>query len=166
MASKTIEIDHGRPTEMAFRSLIRTLGLLKRVMEPHFARFGISGSQWGVLRTLHRAEEEGLGELRLTDLGDRLLIRPASVSGAVDRLQRLGLLARVASTTDQRAKNVSLTSAGRELVWRVLETHAGKIEAVLEGLNEAEQQELHRLLERLGSHLEMMADGRISAGAA
>ena len=124
MAVKTIEIQRGRPTEMAFRSLIRTLGLLKRVMEPHFARFGISGSQWGVLRTLHRAEEDGMAELRLTDLGDRLLIRPASVSGAVDRLQRLGLLARVASTTDQRAKNVNLTSAGRELVRRVLERHA------------------------------------------
>ena len=166
MALETIQMHHTRPTESAFRSLIRTLGLLKRVMEPHFARFGISGSQWGVLRTLHRAEEDGMPQLRPTDLGDRLLIRPASVSGAVDRLVRLGLLARVASTTDQRAKNVSLTTAGRELVKRVLETHAGQIEAVLEGLNDAEQQELHRLLERLGSHLELMADGRLGAGAA
>jgi DNA-binding MarR family transcriptional regulator len=162
MAAKIMQVYRGRPNELAFRSLIRTLGLLKRVMEPHFARFGISGSQWGVLRTLHRAqEEEGLVDLRLTDLGDRLLIRPASVSGAVDRLQRLGLLARAASSTDQRAKNVSLTDAGRELVQRVLECHAEQIEAVLEALSESEQEDLHRLLDRLGIHLEAMADGRL-----
>ena len=79
MAAKIMQLHRGRPNEMAFRSLIRTLGLLKRVMEPHFARFGISGSQWGVLRTLHRAqEEEGLVDLRLIDLGDRLLIRTSA----------------------------------------------------------------------------------------
>src|SRR5437588_12552015 len=82
-------------TEQTCRALLRTLGLLKRVMEPYFARFGISGSQWAVLRTLLRAEAEGRKQLRLTDLGNRLLIRPPSVTGVVDRLQRMGLVARV-----------------------------------------------------------------------
>ena len=60
------------PAEEAFRELIRTLGLLERVMQPYFARHGISGSQWGVLRTLHRAEGDGILGLRQTDLSDRL----------------------------------------------------------------------------------------------
>src|SRR3954463_16027530 len=93
----------------AFRSLVRTFGLLKRVMEPYFARFGISGSQWGVLRALHRAADEGRAQLRLTDLSDRLLIRPPSVTGVIDRLQQAGLVCREASATDQRVKLVSLT---------------------------------------------------------
>src|SRR5215208_6059693 len=95
--------------EGAFRALLRTLGLLKRVMEPYFARFGISGSQWAVLRTLHRAEEEGTAELRLTGLSDRLLIRPPSVTGVVDRLERQGFIERSVAADDQRAKNVRLT---------------------------------------------------------
>src|SRR5690242_17939380 len=76
-------------TERAFRDLVRTIGLLERVMQPQFARFGISGSQWAALRALHRAEQEGHEGLRITDLSDRLLIRPPSVTGVIDRLERI-----------------------------------------------------------------------------
>src|SRR5687768_14705720 len=102
--------------EPAFHALLSTFGLLKRVMEPYFAHFGVSGAQWGVLRTLQRMEDGGQPEPRLTDLGNHLLVRPPSMTGAVDRLQRLGLVRRAASATDQRAKHVSLTPAGRQLV--------------------------------------------------
>lgn len=150
-----------RPTEGAFRELIRTLGLLDRVMQPYFARFGISGSQWGVLRTLHRAGQEGLPGLRLTDLSERLLIRPPSVTGVVDRLERAGLVVRDGSPTDLRVKQVALTPRGRELVERVLAIHAGQMDTVLGGLSLAEQGELYRLLQRLGQHLEsLLARGR------
>src|SRR5262245_56773073 len=118
------------PTENAFRELIRTFGLVERVMQPYFAQFGISGSQWGVLRNLHRAEQEGLPGLRLTDLGDRLLIRPPSVTGAIDRLERAGLVVRDGSPTDLRAKQVGLTSKGRELVERGVTVHEAQIETV------------------------------------
>ena len=144
-------------SEAAFRSLIKTLGLLKRVMEPHFARFGISGSQWSVLRTLHRSEVDGHPALRQTDLGDRLVVRPASVTGVVDRLQRLGLVDRAASNTDHRAKIVSLTDSGRDLVARVLQHHPAQMRRVLDGLNDPEQTQLQRLLDRLSSHLETLA---------
>src|SRR5688572_17243456 len=60
--------------EPAFLALVRTFGLLRRVMEPYFGGFGLSGAQWGVLRTLHRETvESDAKSLRLTDLGDRLL---------------------------------------------------------------------------------------------
>lgn len=145
-----------RPAEGAFRELIRTLGLLERVMQRHFARFGISGSQWGVLKHLHRAEEEGLPGLRLTDLSDRLLIRPPSVTGVVDRLERAGLVIRDGSPTDLRAKQVGLTAQGRRLVGRILAVHGAQIDAVLAGLNADEQGELQRLLSQLGRHLERL----------
>ncbi|PWT83061.1 MAG: hypothetical protein C5B58_07105, partial [Acidobacteria bacterium] len=89
-----------RPAEGTFREMIRTWGLLERIMQTYFARFGISGAQWGVLRNLHRAEQEGLGGLRLTDLSERLLVRPPSVTGVVDRLERAGLVVRDGSPTD------------------------------------------------------------------
>src|SRR3954447_10247686 len=91
--------------EPAFLALVRTFGLLRRVMEPYFARFGLSGAQWGALRTLHRETvDPDKGSLRLTDLGDRLLVRPPSVTGVVDRLQRMGLVDRTTSAEDHRVK--------------------------------------------------------------
>ena len=155
-----IPVNTSRTAEKAFRELIRLFGLLEKVMQPYFARFGISGSQWGVLRTLHRAELEGLSGLRLTDLGDRLLIRPPSVTGIVDRLEKVGLVVRDGSLEDLRAKLVALTDKGRQLVGQVLAVHGEQIEKVLGCLSLTEQERLHRLLTRVGLRLESLLAGR------
>lgn len=147
-----------RTKDIAFRSMVRTLGLLDRVMQPYFARFGITGSQWGLLRALNRAESDGLTGLRLTDLSERLIIRPPSVTGVVDRLQRLGLVVRESVADDLRARQVRLTPKGRHLLQRVLSGHAAQIDAVLGGLTNHDQEEFQRLLAKLNGHLESLAD--------
>ncbi len=154
--AKTWPAPSTRLTDNALREFIRVEGLLERVMQPYFAQFGISGSQWGLLRTLSRAEQEGQPGLRLTDLSDRLLIRPPSVSGAVDRLERAGLVVRDSLVVDHRAKLVGLTPKGRQLIDRILAVHERQIAKVLGGLNWNEQAEFHRLLGRLGQHLESL----------
>lgn|SRR5262245_55438558 len=161
----TLRSKPAAPAEEAFRELIRTLGLLERAMQPYFARYGISGSQWGVLRNLHRAEAEGLIGLRQTDLSERLLIRPPSVTGVLDRLERAGLVSRAGSATDLRTKQVALTAKGRQLVERVLMGHQAQIEAVMAGLRTSEQAELHRLLSQLRQHLEHFLVRGVTANA-
>lgn len=144
--------------EAAFRSLLHTFGLLDRVMHPYFARFGISGAQWGVLRNLHRAEQQNMPALRVTELGRRLIIRPPSVTGIIDRLARDGLVKRESLPADRRVKLVSLTPRGRQRVLQVLSVHGAQIEKILAGLTPDEQADLHRLLERLRRHLESLAE--------
>ena len=142
----------------AFRELLRTYGLVERVMQPYFGRYGISGSQWGVLRNLHRSQLQGAAGLRASDLSERLLIRPPSVTGVLDRLERAGLVARRADPADQRPKLVRLTAAGRLLVERVLAAHGRQIETVLAGLSARDQAHLRHLLARLGQHLENLLE--------
>jgi DNA-binding MarR family transcriptional regulator len=148
-----------QPTDNAFRELIRVFGLVERIMQPYFAQFGISGAQWSVLRNLHRAEQEGHAGLRLTDLSERLLVRPPSVTGVVDRLEKVGLVTRDGVPEDLRAKQVVLTDKGRRILERVLAAHQGQLDAVMSGLSRAEQDELHRLLGKLGRHLTGMLGG-------
>jgi DNA-binding MarR family transcriptional regulator len=148
--------------ERSFRQLIRTYGLVERIMQPYFARFGISGAQWGVLRNLHRAEQEGLSGLRLTDLSQRMLIRPPSVTGIADRLEKVGLIVRRASETDGRAKHVALTAKGRQLVEEVLTVHQAQIARVMGGLTADEQEQLDQLLVQLSEHLVVLAEGTVS----
>jgi DNA-binding MarR family transcriptional regulator len=135
-------------TDRAYQSLLSTLGLLKQAMEPHFARFGISRPQWGVLAVLSRAEEKGQDGLYLHDLGDRLLIRPPSVTGVVD-----GLVTRSKTEGDRRVRRVRLTPGGRALRKRLLAVHAQQIRKVMGGLDAREQAQLAKLLDRLGAHL-------------
>jgi DNA-binding MarR family transcriptional regulator len=137
----------------AYREMIQTFGLMERVMQPYFAGFGISGSQWGVLRVLLRAEEEGKTGLRLSELGDRLLIRPPSVTGLIDRLERANLVTRYASATDLRARQIKLTRAGRLLAEKVLQVHETQLERVQAGLSSAQQADLCRLLAAWQRHL-------------
>lgn len=147
-----------RPPERAFRSLVRTFGLIERVMQPYFARFGISGSQWGVLRALLRAETDGHDGMRVTDLSEKLLIRPPSVTGVVDRLERAGLVLRDTAAEDLRVKRVRLTARGRRVVEQVRAVYADQVDSLLGGLNAAEQSEFQRLLDRISGHLEELLE--------
>jgi len=140
----------------AFRAFVRAQGLFRSVMEPYFSRFGISGAQWGVLRSLQRAEDEGLGRLRLTDLGKRLLVRPPSMSTLVDRLERVGLVSRLRSAEDQRAKEIALTPIGRKLVKRVLRRHPAQVRTVLGGLDRSQVRAFHELMNRFSDHLQSL----------
>ncbi len=146
------------PRENGYRALLRVTGLLDQVMQPYFGRFGISRSQWACLRILHRAELSGEAGLRPVDLGRRLLVRPPSITGLIERLRRLGYVRSNSSVDDGRGKEVRLTARGRELVERVLEVHPAQIAAVMGGLDVAGQQQLNQLLERLAAHLELMVE--------
>lgn len=140
------------------RELVRTFGLFERVMQPYFAGFGISGSQWGVLRHLSIAERQGLAGLRGADLSERLLIRPPSVTGVIERLLKSRLVERVESPGDQRARPVRLTARGRRLVARIQSAHVGQMTAVAGGLSPAKQQKLRSLLAEMGRRLHSMVE--------
>jgi DNA-binding MarR family transcriptional regulator len=147
-----------KPAERGFRALIQLSGLLDRAMQPYFGRHGISRSQWGALRVLQRAERAGSTGIRLVDLGERLFVRPPSISGLIGRMERLGYVVRSASTEDLRSREIRLTQEGRDLIDRILPNHATQINTVMGGLNAQEQERLIPLLERLISHLEDMQE--------
>jgi DNA-binding MarR family transcriptional regulator len=155
--AEAVTVDEG--AHVVFRALVRVSGLVHRVMYPWFVHWGISsGAQWGVMQALRRAERQGQGGLRLSELGDRLLVRPPSVTGVIDRLERSGLVRRSADNADLRAKQVSLTAAGRALLDGSTRGHAARVRKLMEALSPAEQADLARLLQKLGRHMAAVAD--------
>lgn len=148
--------------EQTFRALLSSLGLVRQVREPYLARFGISGSQWGVLRVLHQAESEGKHGLRLTDLGGRLFIQPPSVTAVVDRLERHGLVTRNGSSADLRVRLVHLTAEGRQLVEKLLVEHPDRIQSLFASLTAKELAQLLALLTKLESHLKTLVPGQLN----
>jgi DNA-binding MarR family transcriptional regulator len=123
-------------------------------MEPRFAQFGISPAQWAILRTIHRSESSGAQPPRVTDLSQQLLLRPPSVTGVVNRLERMRMVAKIASRGDLRFRRVRLTESGRQLVNRVLAGHASWVKGLMIGLSRREQVTLSALLSKLSAHLE------------
>ncbi len=71
---------------------------------------GLTFARYQVLGMLRWA-----GPLTLGAVGHRLWITPATVTSAVDRLEKAGLSRRVAHPTDARATLVEITTKGRRL---------------------------------------------------
>jgi DNA-binding MarR family transcriptional regulator len=149
---------HRGPPEIAYSGILRLYGLIQRVMRPYFLEFGLSQSQWAILRILYRAEEEGRTEgLRMVELGQRLLVQPPSVTTLVRRLEKAGLACHAASPHDRRGVQLLLTVEGRELVQRVLLVHRDQIRHIVGGLDDRELNVFCDLLERLNTHLNTAA---------
>lgn len=87
------------------------LARVDEVLEP----FGLTFARFELLALLSFTKE---GELPLGKIGARLQVHPTSITSAVDRLEREGLVARVAHPTDRRTTLASLTPAGRRLTAR------------------------------------------------
>jgi DNA-binding MarR family transcriptional regulator len=145
---------HRGPPEIAYGGILRSFGLIQRVMRPYFLQFGLSQSQWAILRVLYRGEEEGRTEgLRLVELGQRLLVQPPSVTTLVRRLEKAGLVCLAAAPNDRRGVQLTLTAQGRELVQRILLVHRTQIRHVVGGLDDRELSLFCDLIERLNNHL-------------
>ena len=147
--------------EALFHDVLRACGLLRQVQEPYFTRFGISGSQWGILRVLQREELAGNRELPLKTVSERLLIQPPSVTGVVDRLERQGLVKRSSSAKDMRVRHLSLTPRGRDLIACVLEGHPERIRSLFAPIPPEEQRTVLGLLDRLNAHLKSLASASL-----
>ena len=71
-------------------------------------RLGISLPEQDLLSQLSKVG----GEIRMTELADRLFLSKAGVTRMVDRLERRELIARVPTTDDRRAMSAKLTRKG------------------------------------------------------
>lgn len=145
-------------TRTAWLALIRVDGLIRRVSEPHFARYGLSPAQWGVLRSLSRLEESGLPEPRMHELGEALLVQPPSLSATLDRMVRAGLVVREVDPEDQRSRLIAMTGAARELLKHAVPDHLEWVESMMEGLTPAERRRLSGLLDKLSEHMTELID--------
>jgi MarR family 2-MHQ and catechol resistance regulon transcriptional repressor len=90
------------------------------------------------------------GPLTITDIQDKVLLATGSMTAAVDRLERRGLIVRKTIPEDRRAKVLELTREGSRLIEGVYEKHASDLEAAMAVLNPAEKRQLFEALRKLG----------------
>src|SRR5438309_12021057 len=92
------------------------------------------------------------GPLPVNTIGPKVWLTPGSISVAVDRLVKKGLVARKERTNDRRVRQVELTAKGRALITRGFREHAAAMENSMRVLSKKERLTLQRLLKKLGKH--------------
>ena len=123
----------------------RTHALLQEGLEQVLKAYGLSGTQYNVLRILRGADPRGLCR---NEVRDRLLTRMPDVTRLLDRMEQAGLVTRERDTADRRLVTTRLTERGRELVDALDDPVAEEHERRLGHLGEARLRELVRLLTR------------------
>src|SRR6266576_6234594 len=105
---------------------------------PHAAesirRTDLGDSDFRVLEALlHK------GPLPVNTVGPKVWLTPGSISVAVDRLVRKGLVSRKDHPGDRRVRQVELTAKGRALITRGFREHADAMETALSVLSKNER---------------------------
>lgn len=111
----------------------------------HFKAFDLTPPQFGVLEALAH-----LGPMKMCDIGNKLLMSGANVTGVVDRLEKKGLVRRVSDAEDRRMFLIHLTEGGSKLIASFFPKHAEQIEAFTRVLTAKEKHQLTELLKKLG----------------
>jgi DNA-binding MarR family transcriptional regulator len=111
------EIKQSRPfarrSEEAMVSILRTAALLDHGLEDALRAFGITLTQYNVLRILRGAGKDGLCG---REIGERLISRVPDVSRLLDRMEDLGLMTRERDQSDRRHVTARATAKGLRIL--------------------------------------------------
>ncbi len=118
---------------------------ISQIAERSVAEAGLGLSDFAALEALlHK------GPLTITEIQAKVLLASGSMTAAVDRLERKGLIIRKTTPRDRRAKVLELTPEGKRVVEAAYRCHAAELEAAMAILNDTEKGQLLGLLKKLG----------------
>jgi MarR family transcriptional regulator, 2-MHQ and catechol-resistance regulon repressor len=114
-------------------------------VEDSVARHGLCLSDFMALEALlHK------GPLAVGEIGARVLLASGSMTAAVDRLEKMGLVRREFTEHDRRARVIHLTPKGRRLAQTIFAAHSRDLEELTAVLDGRERSQLYSLLKKLG----------------
>jgi len=125
--------------------ITKSYRVLSLLAERSIANTGLCLTDFAALEALlHK------GPFTITQIQEKVLLASGSMTAAVDRLEKLGLIVRKSSPSDRRARVVELTAEGKRLAKSSFERHAKDLEALMSTLSETEIEQIHGSLKKLG----------------
>ena len=112
-----VELKQSRPfpslTTEAALGLQRTAAIVEHAAQEALRPFGITATQYNVLRILRGAGPSGLCG---REVGERMITRVPDVPRLLERMEEAGLITRVRDTEDRRHVIARITDAGLRLL--------------------------------------------------
>jgi MarR family 2-MHQ and catechol resistance regulon transcriptional repressor len=143
---------YGRKADQALSlwvKLARAHSSFSRLSQRDIAQYGLTEPQFAVLECLGHC-----GPLRQRELSRKMLVSGGNVTVVVDNLEKEGLVRRADDPRDRRAFNVTLTPKGTRLFHEIFTRHAAFVTQTASVLTGQEQEQLARLLRKLGRSLQ------------
>ncbi len=148
MAALKQEIGQGRPfssiEEETLLNLLRTADCLHRAFQQRNRDWGVTSTQYNVLRILRGAHPEGL---TCTQIGDRMITADPDITRLLARLKALKLIRQQRDRNDRRVLWTRISNQGLELLQRMDPVIARTPKELLRHMSRKEMAELITLLE-------------------
>jgi DNA-binding MarR family transcriptional regulator len=148
MVSLKHEIAQQRPfsstEEEAMLNLIRTSDSVNRAFQRRIRKWGVTSTQYNVLRILRGARPRGL---TCAAIGDRMITAEPDITRLLSRLKTLKLIKQHRDRNDRRVVWTQISDAGLELLKSMDATINQLPQELLGHMSEADVSELIRLLE-------------------
>ena len=97
----------------AFLSVQHTADAISQKFEQFLKSWGISGTQYNVLRILRGAGSRGL---RCGEIGERMVAHDPDITRLLDRMERAGWIERARDTNDRRVVLTHINRRGLDLL--------------------------------------------------
>jgi len=150
--------------EEALLNLLRTADCVTRSFQRSTRRWGITSTQYNVLRILRGAHPEGL---TCSAIGDRMITADPDITRLLGRLKTLKLIRQQRDKRDRRVVWTHISPAGLELLAEMDPTVQKMPEEIIGHFNQAELGEFIRLLELARAYCQdgapVSCDGATSA---
>ncbi len=149
MAGLKSEIEQNQPfasaEEEAFLNIVRTSDCLLRAIQRSTRGWGLTATQYNVLRILRGAGAQGL---TCAAIGARMIAAEPDITRLLARLKRLKLIRQHRDRKDRRVVRTEIAAAGLKLL-RSMDPLIQRVPIELLGhMSRAELAECSRLLER------------------
>lgn len=106
-------------------------------------------SDFGLLEVLYHK-----GSLPINAIGKKIFLTSGSLTTAVDRAEKSGLVTREHGRKDRRVVLVHLTDKGKALIEEAFQQHAAHLESIFNPLGAKERKNLAKLLKKIGKYAE------------
>jgi len=123
---------------------------LEDVFEVHFSRYGLSWPKFNALIQLYMTGDHGLIQ---SELGNKMLVSRANITGLIGRLEKEDLVVRRNDPSDKRVFRVCLTNKACALIQSLLPVHNYFMQKVMSILDIHEKEVLISLLRKLNKGL-------------
>lgn len=132
--------------QAAFLSLLRTAAELEHGLAETLRPFGVTPTQYNVLRILRGAGARGLSR---NEVGNRMVAQVPDATRLLDRMEAMGVLERRRDTEDRRVVTARITAQGLEVLARLDDPVAHLHARQFRSLTQVEVRRLEAMLERL-----------------
>ena len=149
--SNRMSINTKIPQEVRIGFLVHDVSRMRRTLfDQAMKPLGITRSQWWVLSQLSRHGRRGMLQ---TELARDLDVGKVTVGGLIDRLEQAGYVVRQPEKTDRRAKRITITPRGHEILGEMVAVGRRLNGIILAGLTPEDVALAERALETMKENI-------------